>query len=86
MPPKEQVGVLLLLKQMIERYPGLKSSFLEVDEDSADYGFGDFHIFYRPDVNDPSIANAGQTHSLFEIIRTVSVSQGLTLKLAKSIL
>lgn len=44
---------------MIDKYPAIKSSFLETDEDgAADNGFGNTSLMYKADVNDPSLANA----------------------------
>jgi hypothetical protein len=67
LPKSEQAGILLLLKQMIEKYPALKSAFLEVEDDSIDKGFGP-RFMYRGDINDPTLANASQTHSFFELL------------------
>ena len=38
--PAEQAGVLLLVKQMMAKYPTARSSLLEADEDAIDSGFG----------------------------------------------
>jgi len=44
---------------MIEKYPSVKSSFLEIDDDGAiDNGFGNNNYLYKGDVNDSSLANA----------------------------
>lgn len=58
---------------MIDKYPSVKSSFLETDEDGGvDGGFGNNSLMYKSDVNDPSLANASQTHSVFEILYTLN--------------
>jgi len=69
----EQAGILFLIKQMIDKYPSVKSSFIETDEDGATgNGFGNNSFMYKADVNDPSLANATQTHSIFEIVYTLN--------------
>lgn len=73
LPRAEQAGILLLLKQMIEKYPSVKSAFFEYDEDSADRGFGNNSLMYKADVNDPSITGASQTHSFFQVLYTLNV-------------
>ena len=69
-----------------------RSSILDLDEDAVDGGFG-LNANYRHHITDPSLANAGQTHGLFEILFTYNLysdsSQNhsyANFKLAKSIL
>ena len=72
LPRAEQAGILLLLKQIIEKYSSVKSGFFEYDEDSADRGFGNNSLMYKSDVNDPSISHASQTHSFFEVLYSLN--------------
>jgi hypothetical protein len=79
----------MLIKQMVIKYPAVRSAILEIDEDQAGNGFGNCSLLYRADINDPSLANAGETHCLFEILTTYHAFQGsqqLNFRLAKSIL
>lgn len=58
---------------MIDKYPAIKSSFIEMDDDGAvGNGFGNNSLMYKADVNDPSLANASQTHSIFEMVYTLN--------------
>jgi len=84
----EQAGVLLLIKQMMLKYPSTRSSLMEADEDDQDHGFGNQSKIYRADINDPALSNAGQTHAIFEFLHTFnSRPQGTeSHKLVKSIL
>ena len=63
---------------------------LEADEDAFGSGFGNNSLTYRADINDPAIANAGETHALFELLHTYNQHQAspstLNFKLARSIL
>ena len=70
MPEEEQAGILLLIKQIFLKYPAARSNLLEIDEDAAGNGFGSTSQFYRVDINDPALANVGQTHSMFEFMFT----------------
>jgi len=63
---------------------------LEADEDALDNGFGNSNQFYKADINDPALANASQTHAIFEFTHTYNMhasnSHGENYRLAKSIL
>lgn len=65
----EQAGVLLLIKQIMLKYPAARSAMLEADEDALDAGFG-FNHLYRANINDPALSNASQSHALFEFLHT----------------
>jgi hypothetical protein len=86
----EQAGVLLLVKQMMAKYPSARSCMLEADEDAIDSGFGNPTLQYRPDINDPALSNAGQSNALFEFLHTYNLFWGSqstpNFKLIKSIL
>ena len=47
-------------------------------------------MLYRGDINDPALANASETHCLFELLQTYNCHacnpQSLSFRLAKSIL
>lgn len=55
---------------MFGKYPATRSCLLELDEDAIGGGFGDNNILYKADINDPALANAGQTHAVFEFLHT----------------
>ena len=63
---------------------------LEADEDAFGSGFGNISGFYRADINDPALANAGETHAIFELLHTYNQHQAspssVNFKLAKSTL
>jgi hypothetical protein len=40
MPFEEQAGILLLIKQIFSKYPAVKSTLLDRDEDAPGAGFG----------------------------------------------
>ena len=88
LPKAEQGGVLMLVKQLMQKYPAVRSSLLDPEEDT--YGLADTNLLYRADVNDPCLANASQTHCMFEFLYThnqhVSSQSSLNFKLARSIL
>lgn len=90
LPRAEQAGVLLLLKLILGKYPAARSALQEVDEDAADGGFG-FNANYRPNIGDPALANASQSHCVFELLFTYNLfvdggQQHENFKLARSIL
>ena len=70
----------------MEKYPSVRSSMLEADEDALDGGFGGNNLLYRADINDPALANGSKTHAIFEFLYTFNNSKDINLKLAKSIL
>ena len=46
---------------------------METEDDQAgDNGFRNSSLMYKADVNDPSLSNASQTHSIFEMIYTLN--------------
>ena len=47
---------------------------MDVDEDAAGNGFGSTTLLYKADINDAALANASQTHALFEFIYTYNSS------------
>ena len=63
---------------------------LEADEDALDQGFGESTLSYRANINDPSLANAGDSHAIFEFLSTYNLYQNkpssIQFKLIKSIL
>lgn len=69
----EQAGVLLLIKQIMSKYPSVRSQMLEADEDAIDSGFGNPSQFYKAAINDPALSNARQTHAIFEFLHTYNI-------------
>ena len=68
----QQAAILLLLKQILNRYPSARSTMLDFEDDSVGGGFGitPTTALYRADVNDPQLANASQTQAVFEFNHT----------------
>ena len=88
----EQAGLLLLIKQILTKYPTAKSSLIEMDDEGLHNSFlGSFGL-YKPDLNDPQLSNASQSSIIFELTTTLSYhrNRGLfydaSAKLARSIL
>lgn len=90
LPPTEQAGVLLLIKQMMNKYSTARSCMLEADEDALDQGFGQSTLQYRSNINDPALSNAGDSHAIFEFLSTYNLFASkpscIQFKLIKSIL
>eukprot|EP00355_Strombidium_rassoulzadegani_P003147 CAMPEP_0168614820 /NCGR_PEP_ID=MMETSP0449_2-20121227/4181_1 /TAXON_ID=1082188 /ORGANISM="Strombidium rassoulzadegani, Strain ras09" /LENGTH=285 /DNA_ID=CAMNT_0008655531 /DNA_START=895 /DNA_END=1752 /DNA_ORIENTATION=- len=68
LPTIQQAGVLLLLKQMLQKYPHARSNLVDLDDDAVGGGYGNNNILYRGDLNDPSLANVQQTNGIFEML------------------
>ena len=70
--PPQQAAILLLLKQILNKYPSARSTMLDFEDDSVGGGFGitPTTALYRADVNDPQLANASQTQAVFEFNHT----------------
>ena len=68
----QQAAILLLLKQILNQYPSARSAMLDFEDDSVGGGFDvtPTTALYRADVNDPQLANAGQTPAVFEFNHT----------------
>ena len=63
MQPAWQAAVLLLIKQLINKYASARSAMLDFEDDSVTGGFAmtPRQALYRADLNDPQLANASQT-------------------------
>lgn len=72
LPPAWQGPILLLIKTMLNKYPSARSSMLDFEDDSVSGGFAvtPATALYRGDLNDPMLANAGQSQIVFEIAHT----------------
>ena len=59
----QQAAILLLLKQILNRYPSARSTMLDFEDDSVGGGFNmtPATSLYRADVDDPQLANASST-------------------------
>ena len=66
----------MLIKQMVVKYSQVRSAILDIDEDQVGNGFGNTHMLYRSDINDPALANSGETHCFFEILQTYNCFSG----------
>ena len=55
MRPSWQAPMLLMIKQLMNKYPSARSSMLDFDDDSVSGGFNitPTTALYRPDINDP---------------------------------
>ena len=53
--PSQQASLLLLLKQMLNRYPSARSSMLDFEDDSVGGGFATTpnSALYKGELNDP---------------------------------
>ena len=49
----EQAGLLLLMKQIMTKYPSAKSSLIELDDEGLSNAFLGPQGLYKPDINDP---------------------------------
>ena len=60
MPPSWQASILLLIKQILNKYSSARSTMLDFEDDSVSGGFGmtPSTAMYRSDLNDPQLANA----------------------------
>ena len=67
--PNQQAAFLFLIKQIVNKYPSARSQMLEIEDDTVGAGFGvtPSQTLYRPELNDPQVSNAGQTHAIFEL-------------------
>ena len=89
----EQAGLLLLIKQILTKYPPAKSSLIELDDEGLTNAFAGSYGLYKPDINDPQLSNASQTSIVLELVSTFSQT-GIrgkgqyepSIKLCKSIL
>ena len=63
-----------MIKQIVNKYPSARSTMLELEDDTVGGGFEvtPASCLYRPDLNDPQVSNAGQTHAIFELAHTYS--------------
>lgn len=70
--PAPQAAVLYLIKQIVHKYSTARSAMLDFEDDSVGGGFGitPTTALYRGDLNDPQLANAGQTQGVFELLHT----------------
>lgn len=70
--PTYQAPILFFLKQMFNRYPSARSCMLEFEDDTVGGGFQNTpdNCCYRGELNDPQLANAGQTQAVFEFMHT----------------
>lgn len=75
--PSQQAAILLLLKQILNKYPTARSAMLDFDDDSVAGGFGitPMNAMYRGDLNDPQLANASQCPIVFEMCHTINMWQ-----------
>ena len=69
MPKSWQAALLLLIKQLTNRYASARSAMLDFEDDSVSGGFAmtPTSQLYRADLNDPQLANAGATTIVFEL-------------------
>lgn len=49
----EQAGLLLLIKQILTKYPSAKSSLVELDDEGLTNAFQGPQGLYKADINDP---------------------------------
>lgn len=90
----EQAGLLLLIKQILTKYPTAKSSLIELDDEGLHTTFLGSTGLYRPDLNDPQLSNASQCSIVMDLVTTISQSTVMkgksqydpAVRLAKSIL
>jgi nucleolar complex protein 3 len=70
--PAQQAGVLLLIKQILNKYATARSAMLDFEDDSVGGGFQmtPDSCLYRADINDPQLANASQSPAVFELVQT----------------
>ena len=61
--PAQQAPLLLLIKQIMNKYPSARSTMLDFEDDSVSGGFSmtPSTALYRAEINDPQLANASQT-------------------------
>jgi hypothetical protein len=93
MQPYEACSVLLLVKQIFGKYP-ITKNLLDVDRDNMPLNSESASVYYRGDIGDPALANAGESTIIFELSLLASNTQMikgpataiLTQRLAKSIL
>jgi hypothetical protein len=94
--PAPQAAMLLLIKQILNKYSTARSAMLDFEDDSV---AGGFHAtpataMYRGDLNDPQLANASQSPAVFELTQTFNLwaspfakpNNSVNYRLAKSIL
>ena len=70
----EQAGLLLLIKQILTKYPTAKSNLIELDDEGLHNTFLGSSGLYRPDLNDPQLSNASQSSIVMDLITTMSQS------------
>jgi len=53
--PPQQASILMLMKQILNKYPSARSAMLDFEDDSIGGGFGvtPSQCLYRGDLNDP---------------------------------
>jgi len=80
----------MILKQMVLKYPCVRSALLDRDEDAYGEGFSDTSLLYKAHINDPAIAGASQSHGLFELVfiynQWVKKQDKINFRLARSLL
>lgn len=61
------------MKQILNKYPSARSQMLEIEDDSVNGGFGftPRTAMYKADINDPQLANAGQSNIVMEMLATL---------------
>ena len=72
----EQAGCLLLIKQIITKYPTAKSALIEVDQEGLTSSFQGPQGLYKPDINDPQLSNSSQTSIVLELVQTLTPCLG----------
>lgn len=85
----EQAGCLLLVKQILTKYPSARSTLIELDDEGLSNAFT--VSVYKPDINDPQLSNATQTSIVLELLTILSAHHGRikyepSQRLAKAIL
>lgn len=90
----EQAGLLLLIKQILTKYPSSKSSLIELDDEGLSNAFQGPQGLYKADINDPQLSNASQASIVLELVLIMSSNLSKlkplvyepSVRLAKSIL
>ena len=85
LPQAQQAALLLLIKQIMNRYSSARSAMLDFEDDSVSGGFSTTPAvaLYRGDLNDPQMANASQSQIAFELCHTYEYWCGPTIPAVK---
>ena len=70
--PSQQAAMLLVIKTILNKYPSARSAMLDIDDDTVTGGFAmtPTTALYRGEIDDPYLANASETHIIFELCHT----------------